>query len=486
MNFFILFLSLLLRLPFLSDSFWMDEAAQAIESMRPFQEQLQIAADFQPPLFHYWVHFFTRVSIQEWWLRIASLLPAIGTIYLVLILEKNKKMQRIHMFAGVLLSLSAFHIFFSQELRQYVIAAWWGALSWYALLRWDKNTSRQQHIILGLINVAGLYSMYVYLFHWAAQAMYVFLHKPQLRKQYFISSLIGITFFLPWIPGFLEQLRVGTTLQHSLPGWAEVVSSPQWKALPLVLLKYMGGGKEISFTFFDALYFGVPLFIIAALLLKHYKKIPVYLWYWSGVSIILSWLVSFLVPVISPKRVMFALPAMFLIISHLVFSLKDVRMRNALLGVFLSIQALGIIFYWTTPSLQREDWRGMIAGFHQHYSTTDTAVVFGFTAPYAPWRFYEPQYALQFHTISFPQMPLTDQDVQNQLKDVGKFKRVLVMDYLRDLTDPHRKIESYLESHGFEGVASLETKNMGFVRVYEQKTYLSLKDFAPKAQLKVQ
>ena len=166
--------------------------------------------------------------------------------------------------------------------------------------------------------------------------------------------------------------------------------------------------------------------------------------------------------------------------------MKGIRLRNTLLGVFLSIQILGLIFYWTTPSMQREDWRGMIAGFHQKYSTADTVVVFGFTAPFAPWRFYEPQYPLQFHTIAFPQMPLTDRDVQDQLKDITTYKRVLVLDYLRDLTDPHRKIESYLESHGFEGIASLETKNMGFVRVYEQKTYLSLKNFAPKALLQVQ
>ena len=351
--FFVLLFSFLLRLPLLSDSFWMDEAAQALESMRLFQDQLKIAADFQPPLFHYWVHFFTFISRQEWWLRIASLLPALGTMYLVLTLEKNKKTQPIYMLAGLLLSISAFHVFFSQELRQYMIAAWWGALSWWLLLRWEKKITTKQILMMGLVNVAGLYSMYVYLFHWIAQAIYVLIHKSHLRKQYFISSLVGIMLFLPWIPAFLEQLRIGTTLQHSLPGWAEVVSAPQWKALPLVLLKFVGGGKAVSFTFFDALYYGIPLGILGVLCVKLYKKVPIYLWYWSVVSVVLAWLVSFIVPVISPKRVMFALPAMFLIISHLIFSLKDVRVRNALLGVFLSIQILGLIFYWTTPSMQR-------------------------------------------------------------------------------------------------------------------------------------
>ncbi len=485
----ILFFAFFLRLPFLSDSFWMDEAAQAIESMRPFQEQLQIAADFQPPLFHYWVHFFTLLSHQEWWLRLATILPAMGSIFLVLILDKYKKNKSnwgLTLYAGLLISFSAFHIFFSQELRQYMMATWWGTLSWFVLLRWDKNISRKQQLLLGLINVAGLYSMYVYLFHWFAQGLYILIHQHKQRKAYIFSSFFGIALFLPWIPGFLEQLRIGTTLQRSLPGWAEVVSSPQWKALPLVLLKFLGGGKEISFSPFDALYFGVPVVILGVLVFKFYKKVPTYLWYWSAVSVLLAWVVSFIVPVVSPKRVLFALPAMFLIISHLIYSLKNLRLRNTVLGLFLLMQALGLIFYWTTPSMQREDWRSMIAGFHQNYSTADTVVVFGFTAPFAPWRFYEPQYELQFHAIAFPQMPLTDQDIQEQLKDVTKFKRVLVLDYLRDLTDPQRKIEKYLEAHGFEGIDSLETKNMGFVRVYERKTFLSLENFAIQQGNKVQ
>ena len=48
----ILLLAVMLRIPHLSGSFWLDEAAQALEIVRPLSQQLQIIDDFQPPLLH--------------------------------------------------------------------------------------------------------------------------------------------------------------------------------------------------------------------------------------------------------------------------------------------------------------------------------------------------------------------------------------------------------------------------------------------------
>ena len=51
-TFFIIVGALLLRLILINSSFWLDEAAQALESIRPLSQQLQIQNDFQPPLYH--------------------------------------------------------------------------------------------------------------------------------------------------------------------------------------------------------------------------------------------------------------------------------------------------------------------------------------------------------------------------------------------------------------------------------------------------
>ncbi|MBD3279202.1 MAG: hypothetical protein GF390_00640, partial [Candidatus Pacebacteria bacterium] len=78
----ILILALLMRLPHLTGSFWLDEAAQALESARPLAHQLDIQQDFQPPLIHLLVHFALYISRSEWWLRtVAALIPSLITIW---------------------------------------------------------------------------------------------------------------------------------------------------------------------------------------------------------------------------------------------------------------------------------------------------------------------------------------------------------------------------------------------------------------------
>jgi len=72
--FFLGTLAFFLRLVRVNDSFWLDEAAQALESLRPLKEQLQIAYDFQPPLYHLLVHFISRFCAEEWWLQESLLL----------------------------------------------------------------------------------------------------------------------------------------------------------------------------------------------------------------------------------------------------------------------------------------------------------------------------------------------------------------------------------------------------------------------------
>jgi len=464
------FFAFLLRLPLLNGSFWMDEAAQAIESMRPFSEQHLISGDFQPPLYHYWVHFFTNVNLSEAWLRLASLIPGVGVIALIFMLPSSSKQERAALTVGaVLTSLSAFHVFYSQELRQYMLAAFWAILSWVLLFRWIQEKSRKTGFALALVHAAGLYSMYVYPFSFLAQGLYVLFHERKHLRGFIGISIIASALFAPWIPSFKEQLRVGTTLQRSLPGWSEVVSTPQIKALPMVLLKFSGGGKSIDLTVFNVLYYGIPLILFAVMVWNARKRVPTYLWYWGGVSVFLSWFVSFIVPVISPKRVLFALPAFFLLMGYGIQFVRAKQVRKALLIMFIAYQTMGLVLYWTTPAMQREDWRTAITTIHRRFSENNTIAVFGFPEPFAPWRFYELRYEQQYPTVSFPTVPVSKKIADIQMKPSLQYARVVVFDYLLDLTDPNRYIEAQLRENGYRQVGLLDTKNIGFIRVFERE-----------------
>ena len=492
----IIALSFALRLVLINQSFWLDEAAQALESMRPLVEQLNISGDFQPPLFHLVVYVLTRFSHSEWWLRMASVIPGIVTVYFTYkigeFLGKDKqKGFAIGLIGATLLALSSFHIYFSQELRPYSLAAMWGTLSWYALLVWAERVRHNKHELLTQAKVlylcstvAGLYTMYLYPFLLFSQLSYAVFFQRKLVKELVKVSLVALLLFLPWIPSFYYQLQVGGELRLQLPGWDQVVSPPQWKSLLLVMAKFMGGIKEINITLFDVAYYGFPFALTVFLYSRAVKKekpdhrmlllVPLV---WLGILVCSAWLFSFIIPVLQPKRVLFALPAMYLMIGVSLTYLSNQK-RWLVFAFFIMYQLISVNLYWTRSMYQREDWRTSLITIHQMFSVTDTIVVFGFTGPFAPWDYYKDRLQLQYQTITFPTLLINESSVLDQsMKRVAGFQRVLVFDYLRDLTDPNRNIEKWLEDHGYKGVASLDTQNIGFIRVYER---LDQESAAPK------
>ncbi|MEK7458061.1 MAG: hypothetical protein AAB612_01035, partial [Patescibacteria group bacterium] len=455
----IIVLSSIFRLVLINQSFWLDEAAQALESMRPLAEQLNISGDFQPPLFHIVVHIFARFNHSEWWLRMASVIPGIMTVFFTFKIGERLGKDKHHGFSiglmsATLLALSSLHIYFSQELRPYSLAAMWGALSWYALLVWADHTHHNTHKVSSKIKilylcstVAGLYTMYVYPFLILSQLSYaVFFQRKivkELAKIYIIVSLL----FLLWIPSFSHQLQVGRDLRLQLPGWDQVVSPPQWKSLLLVMAKFIGGIKEINITPFDVAYYGIPSTLTMFLYLRAVKKAkhghrmliltPLV---WLVISVCLAWLFSFIIPVLQPKRVLFALPAMYLMIG-VGLRYLSIQKRLLLFTFFIAYQLFSVNLYWTRSMYQREDWRTSLITIHQMFGVSDTIVVFGFTGPFAPWDFYKDRLQLQYQTITFPTLLINEPSVLDQhMKRVVGFRRVLVFDYLRDLTDPNRNI----------------------------------------------
>lgn len=475
--------ALVVRIPLIDGSFWLDEAAQVLESMRPLSQQLDIGADFQPPLFHLIVHVFTRWGVEEWWLRLASLIPGLITIFFtyrigILLSKTEKRQQMLGFFSSTFLSLSSFHVYFSQELRPYALAACWATISWYILLRAQqkKTWSMRDRTCFIFCSIAGLYTMYVYPFLLISQfAFLVFSHTKEIKQRIQDAGWI-ILGFLPWVPHFLFQLKVGRTLQDTLPGWSAVVSTPQWKALPLVLLKFFGGGLKIDMSLQDIVYFGVPVVFLGYLVWRSRHTLSRALFFWFGLSVFLAWLVSFIVPVLAPKRVLFVLPAFFLLITQAILSQKQKMMRYVGITLCLVYQGIGLVSYWTLPYMQREGWKDSIASIRQQYSAGTSIAVFGFTEPFAPWIFYERNQNIRFPTASFSSFPLVQKEVERSLATLESYKTVLVFNYLRDLTDPSHLIESWVESQGFEQKTIIQTKNIGFIRVYERNTFISVKN----------
>jgi uncharacterized membrane protein len=503
----ILLLAVVLRIPQLNGSFWLDEAAQALESVRPLSQQLQIAEDFQPPLLHLIIHFASQLSHSEWWLRtIGALIPGVITIWATITIGAKLHHPKTGLLAGFLLATSPFHIFYSQELRPYSLPTLFATLSWLAVLtwpptenwkpkRWRQFPTVTQLLVFVVLTSAGLFSSYLYPFVLLGQVTYLwFSHRTQIFAWGSAVIMVALT-FVPWLPSFLEQLRIGGELRNSLPGWDTVVSLTQLKALPLVAAKFVFGIAPLSAT---------PFVVIAALLLGcstlaltiaiiHRKKLQASIWpllIWIGIPLLSAWLVSFFIPVIQPKRVLFILPACYLLLASFTNKYLRATVRPnlslplvthvAAVTVFVTVLVLnlsGVFSYYTQPQLQRENWRALFTTIEQRFSTNDTLVLFSFPDAFAPWRWYQHEFLLThptaqaFNTLSTGTLRIEQAATfPTQLEQaVEKYNTVLVFEYLRDLTDPNNILLPQLTELGLENTGVIEYPNIGFVRIYEHR-----------------
>lgn len=462
----VLLIALVLRLPLLNGSFWLDEAAQALESARPFAQQHLIAIDFQPPLMHYLVHFMLFVSKAEWWLRLVSLAAGILTIAGVYMIVKDRWNTKVAIFAGLLLATSAFHIFYSQELRPYALSTCFAVWSWFFWLRYEKRPKPSLAIGFLLTSIAGIYSMYIYPFLLLSQLLYVAIEQRQRFGAFFRFALVIALAFLPWLPWFIGQLKVGTSLTSDLPGWSSAVATPQLKAIPLTLAKFFTGQIPIAGNIGLILMLCIPIAIAAYAFYRLYRQREYrFALYWFVVPLITSWLVSFVVPVIAPKRLLLILPVMFVAIASLLSHSKGKlqRWHEAMIALILIVNIAFFVYYLATPLNQREDWRGVIQVMDQRFDPKTTVVIHGFPDPFAPWRWYGSPLPVTTTGVLRVEEP---RNLDQAFSSVEGKNTVLVFDYLLDLTDPHRSIDAWLTTHGYKETAQINGGNIGFIRQY--------------------
>lgn len=480
----ILLIAFLARLPLLNGSFWLDEAAQALEVARPLSQQFNIVEDFQPPLLHLILHAAQHVSHREWFLRlIGALIPGLMTVYATYQIGTTLRGNRVGSLAALFLATSSYHIFFSQELRPYALPAMIASLSWWRILRWQADSSRWFDPIYCALSFAGLFSTYLYPLLIASQLLYVAGAESKLRKKLLGSLAVAGVGFMPWLPFLLGQFKQGSVVQSVLPGWASIVAMPQVKSLPLVAAKFLFGAVNIE----PSAYFIVAGLIVlasGAVATRDLTKKTIAsarpLIFWLVVPILSAWLISFVVPVLQPKRVLFSLPAFYLCLAILI----DQGWRRvgrlgawALLATLLSINLYSTYSYYRLPELQRENWRALHAQIIRQYPKDSSVAVFAFSEPFAPWRWYDDG---SYPTVSLGMLGRTDQEkTARMLRPVlnERYRYVLVFDYLRDLTDPENLIPTYLQETGYVERDTIDYPNIGFVRVFSRKEAATAYDY---------
>ena len=114
--------------------------------------------------------------------------------------------------------------------------------------------------------------------------------------------------------------------------------------------------------------------------------------------------------------------------------------------------------------MQRENWKGLYQEVSETYSPASSIFIYSFDNEFAPMKWYNTK---NYPSISTGKLSISKVgDLANTLKRVVEYENVLVFDYLRDLSDPDKKIEKELTNFGFKEVGVLDYPNIGFVRIF--------------------
>ncbi|MCI0477294.1 MAG: glycosyltransferase family 39 protein, partial [Anaerolineales bacterium] len=201
-------------------SLWYDEAFSAYLAHFDLATlTARTAADIQPPLYYYLLHFWIALagnpssSSGEFALRFLSLIFGVLTIPLLYVTARRLFNATTALIAALLATISPLYIWYSQEARMYTLITFLLLLSSYALLRALDEPRRDPRwwIVFACANSAAVYTHYFAFAVIAFQFLYalVMVFKVQGSKfnleprtlKLLTSSFIAIfVAFLPWTP----------------------------------------------------------------------------------------------------------------------------------------------------------------------------------------------------------------------------------------------------------------------------------------------
>ena len=434
----ILLLATIFRLVNINQSLWLDEASQVLMSQKSLYYIIfERSGDFHPPLSYLMYHFWLMLGSSEIWLRLLPIIFGVSTVFVIYKLSQKLFSEKIALISALFLATAPYHIYYSQEIRMYSMATFFASLSLYFFV-----TSKKWGYVLA--TVALLYTHYMGVFLVFGQLLY----KKNLK-------LIGIVLllYLPWIPFLWSQLQTGVKADQYLPGWGSLLSLDPIKAIPLTFLKFSIGRIDFENTYIYLLVAVGVLVFYGALLLKSFElKETKLIWFWLFIPILLSWVISFFIPINQPFRLLFILPAFCILLAVGVNQLGRLW-KLWLLGV-TAISLTGLSIYWTDPKFQREDWRTAT-------QEVPNNAIFAWPVPFDPYIWYGGKGKGVIQHLPSEETVAVKMLVLNQ-------SEVYFFEYLQPLSDPNHLVQKWLDGNGYKLEKTLNYNGVGFVYKYKK------------------
>ncbi len=381
-------------------SLWYDEAFSVYLAHFDLGEiTARTAADIQPPLYYYLLHFWIAVAgDSEFSVRFLSLLFGVLTVPLMYATARRLFNRNAALIAALFAMLSPLYLWYSQEARMYTLITFMLLLSSYSMLRALSPSPYQGEgrwwIIFALANIVAIYTHYFALAMIAFQiTFYVFRfilqspRKPGNLTSFLIAIGITLLAFLPWTPNVIARfgqdasywrgaLKLDEAIRHIFinftMGESVLEEQAQWIAVGWIVVLIVGliawavagrksqaAGHPITFSI---LYLAIPL---ALLLFLFYRN-----------------------PKFNARYLMIASPPLFLLLAAGLSSLLTLaRGKNLLprvLAFSFALLAFSFLLFTSAyadsnayfdPAFTKADFRGVARYIEQNISPNEAIIM---------------------------------------------------------------------------------------------------------------
>jgi uncharacterized membrane protein len=192
-------------------SLWLDEGITTCKMRFSIRELFQYTVvDNVPPLYYLVLHGLGSWVDSDFTLRLPSALIGVATISVLYWTGTLLFNRRVALLASLFLSLSTFHVWFSQEARSYGLYCFLYALSLLFLVRWGLNpTGRLNWWLYVASSSLMLYSHSTALIYFGTNTVIFFLLPGRREwrqvRQWLLAQALVIVLFLPWLSSFHDQ-----------------------------------------------------------------------------------------------------------------------------------------------------------------------------------------------------------------------------------------------------------------------------------------
>jgi mannosyltransferase len=366
---------LILRLWHLGDvSFWLDETLTNYYSHRTPLEIWHIGTyGVNPPTFYWIEHIMLYFGSGEIVLRLVPVLAGTCTIPVFYLLGREFYTRETGLVAAALLTVSTFHIYYSQEARPYTLFLLCFSIALIFYLRAWRTNSKSAWMIFGIFSALTCWA-HLFGFVFIFPLFLLFLMVKFLTKKTGIPDLkpvimAGAIWILLSMPMLLVMVKAGYSKTAAPEPWGlhgialitatiKDVTGGYYAGIILLSILFMAGLFRILLN--DRKRF---LFIAGALVLP------------LAITVVLSYRMA-----IVPRYLIGLLPFFYLGIAYAIGSVNrrifTVRFSCIAILLLVAISVPSLSLYYSADSKNGQDWKDFSQKLRNLTGTGDRILIY--------------------------------------------------------------------------------------------------------------